>query len=126
MLATLPFVSESQLSSLILWQGRDQHTHTGSLQKTDIILEPVSSSRTQRDRQAEPFVIIQNPSILREVHGVPGSFCLQQVPAFMACNDLESCPHRESKSRNERIPEANAVYVLAASPQNKFTARLVP
>ena len=44
------------------------------------------------------------------------------MTAFAADNDLESRPYRESKSRKKRVPEANAVYVVAASAKNKVTA----
>src|SRR5258708_37721299 len=47
------------------------------------------------------------------------------MPAFVADNDLESSPHRESKSWKKRVPEANAVYVVAASAEDKVTACLV-
>lgn len=43
----------------------------------------------------------------------------------MPDNNLESGPHRESKSRKKRVPEANAVYVVAASDEDKVTAYLV-
>src|SRR5258706_5812014 len=47
------------------------------------------------------------------------------MPAFVADNDLESSPYRESKSWKKRVPEANAVYVVAASAEDKVTACLV-
>jgi hypothetical protein len=47
------------------------------------------------------------------------------MPAFVADNELESSPYRESKSRKKRVPEANAVYVVAASAEDKVTACLV-
>ena len=47
------------------------------------------------------------------------------MTAFVADNDLESSPYRESKSRKKRVPEANAVYVVAASAEDKVTACLV-
>src|SRR5258708_17671340 len=47
------------------------------------------------------------------------------MPAFVADNDLESSHHRESKSWKKRVPEANAVYVVAASAEDKVTACLV-
>lgn len=47
------------------------------------------------------------------------------MPAFVADNELESSPYRESKSRKKRVPEANAVYVVAAGAEDKVTACLV-
>jgi len=47
------------------------------------------------------------------------------MTAFVADNDLESSPYRESKSRKKRVPEANAIYVVAASAEDKVTACLV-
>src|SRR5712692_1288959 len=47
------------------------------------------------------------------------------MTAFVADNDLESSPYRESKSRKKRVPEANAVYVVATSAEDKLTACLV-
>src|SRR5713226_2151210 len=47
------------------------------------------------------------------------------MTAFVADNDLESSPHCESKSRKKRVPEANAVYVVAAGAEDKVTACLV-
>jgi hypothetical protein len=36
---------------------------------------------------------------VREVHRVPDSFCLQEMTAFVAGNDFESSPDRETNSR---------------------------
>src|SRR5229473_552807 len=44
------------------------------------------------------------------------------MTALVADNDLESSPYRESKSRKKRVPEANAIYVIAASAEDKVTA----
>ena len=61
----------------------------------------------------------------RKVRCVPDAFGLQQMTALVACNDLESSPDRESKSRDERIPKANAVYVLAPCFEDELAARFV-
>jgi hypothetical protein len=47
------------------------------------------------------------------------------MSAFVADHDLEASPYRESKSWKKRVPEANAVYVVAASAEDKVTACLV-
>lgn len=47
------------------------------------------------------------------------------MTAFVAHNDLQSSPDCEPKSWDERIPEANAVYVLASSADDDVAARLV-
>src|SRR5713101_5757180 len=47
------------------------------------------------------------------------------MTAFVANNDLESRPYRESKSRKKRVPEANAVYVVSASSEDEVAACLV-
>src|SRR5215469_13947523 len=67
----------------------------------------------------------EGTQLAREVRRVPDSLCLQQMTAFVAHNDLKSSPDCEPKSGDERIPKANAVYVLASSPDNDVAARLV-
>ena len=47
------------------------------------------------------------------------------MTAFVAHNDLQSSPDCEPKSWDERIPKANAVYVLASSTDDDVAARLV-
>src|ERR1700730_10114683 len=47
------------------------------------------------------------------------------MSAFVADNDLESSPYRESKSWKKRVQEANAVYVVAARAEDKVAAYLV-
>jgi hypothetical protein len=47
------------------------------------------------------------------------------MTAFVAGNDLQPGPNRESNSRHERIPKPNAVYVLAARSDDEFAARFV-
>src|SRR5260370_35262247 len=46
------------------------------------------------------------------------------MTAFVTDNDLKSSPYCESKSRKKRVPEANAVSVVAASAADKVTACL--
>ena len=67
----------------------------------------------------------EGTQLAREVRRVPDSLCLQQMTAFVAHNDLQSSPDCEPKSWDERIPKANAVYVLASSADNDVAARLV-
>ena len=62
---------------------------------------------------------------MRELRRVLHSFCLQQVTAFVAGNDLQPGPNRESNSRYKGIPKPNAVHVLAASSHDEFAARFV-
>ena len=50
---------------------------------------------------------------------------MQQMTAFVAHNDLQSSPDCEPKSWDERIPKANAIYVLASRADDDVTARLV-
>lgn len=50
---------------------------------------------------------------------------MQQMTALVAHNDLKSGPDSEPKSWDERIPKANAVYVLASSAADDVAARLV-
>src|SRR5215469_11711265 len=69
--------------------------------------------------------IEQGTQLAREVRRVPDSLCLQQMTAFVTYNDLQSSPDCEPKSWDERIPKANAVYVLASSADNDVAARLV-
>src|SRR5215472_5530393 len=47
------------------------------------------------------------------------------MAALVPDNDHQSCPHCEPKSWDERIPKANAVYVLAASASDDVAARLI-
>jgi hypothetical protein len=47
------------------------------------------------------------------------------MSAFVANQDFQSSPNRESKPGKKRIPEANPVYVDAASPDDKVAASLV-
>ena len=47
------------------------------------------------------------------------------MTAFVAGNDLESSPNRESNAQNKRIPKPNAVYVLATRSDDEFAARFV-
>ena len=61
--------------------------------------------------------------LAREVHRVPDSLSLQQMTAFVAHNDLQPSPHCEPKSWDERIPKANAIYVLASSADDDVAAR---
>ncbi len=63
---------------------------------------------------------------MREVRRILDSLCLQQMTAFVAHNDLQSSPDCEPKSGDERIPKANAIYVLTSSADDDVAARLVP
>ena len=47
------------------------------------------------------------------------------MTAFVAHNSLESSPYRESNPWKKRVPEANAVYVVAASSEDNVAACLV-
>jgi hypothetical protein len=47
------------------------------------------------------------------------------MTAFVAHNKLESSPCRESQPRKKRVPEANTVYVVAASAEDKVATGLV-
>jgi len=67
----------------------------------------------------------ERTELAQEVRRVPDSLCLQQMTALVAHNDLQSGPDCEPKSGDERIPKANAVYVLASSADDDVSARLV-
>jgi hypothetical protein len=47
------------------------------------------------------------------------------MSAFVAYQDFQPGPYGESKYRNKRVPEANAIYVYTASPDDKVAACLV-
>src|ERR1700730_8679044 len=47
------------------------------------------------------------------------------MTAFMAFNDFESSPDRESNSQDKRIPKANVVHVLSACSEDEFAAGFV-
>lgn len=61
----------------------------------------------------------------REVGRVADSFGLQQMPAFVANDDLESGADSESNSRRQRIPKAYAINVLGARAEDEFAAGFV-
>src|SRR5215472_6805708 len=67
----------------------------------------------------------EGTQLAREVRRVPDSLCLQQMTALVAHNDLQSSPDCEPKSWDERIPKANAVYVLASSADDDVAAQLI-
>jgi len=82
------------------------------------VTQSLSGSETER-------FTLKRSQLVWEVRRVADSFCLQEMTAFVAYNDLESCSHRESKPRYKRIPKANAVYVLGARAEDEFTASSV-
>src|SRR5262245_48124672 len=47
------------------------------------------------------------------------------MAALVLGDDFQSRTHGESKQRNERIPEANAIYIVVARPADKFSHYLV-
>lgn len=63
--------------------------------------------------------------LVRELGGVPDSFRLQEMTAFVAGNDLESRADGEANSRGKRIPKTDAVHVLASRMDDEFAACLI-
>src|SRR5215472_9477927 len=65
----------------------------------------------------------KKPLMAREVLGIANAFRLQQVAALVARDDFESSAHGETQPGNQRIPEADAVDILGARPNDQFAAR---